>query len=71
LCLPSRCTPFVSTISSDSGDTWTHERVNAGDPEDDYGYPGLTFVDNIALITYHRRDGLRGARIDADWIYSG
>jgi sialidase-1 len=66
---PSRRTPFVSVISTDDGATWSHERVIAGDPEDDYGYPGLTFVDDLALIVYHQRDGLHVARIGIDWFY--
>jgi len=66
---PSRRTPFVSVVSTDDGATWSHERVIAGDPEDDYGYPGLTFVDDLALIVYHQRDGLHVARIGIDWFY--
>lgn len=66
---PHRRTPFVSVISTDDGATWTHERVIAGDPEDDYGYPGLTFVGDMALVVYHQRDGLHVARIGVDWFY--
>jgi len=62
-------TPFVSTISRDDGETWSHERVIAGDPEDDYGYPSLTFVGDLALVFYHKRDGLYVARIESDWFY--
>lgn len=64
-----RRTPFVSVLSKDEGETWVQERVIAGDPEDDYGYPGVTFVDNMALIVYHQRDGLHVARIGIDWFY--
>ena len=62
-------TPFVSVISKDESKTWTHERVMMGDPENDYGYPSLTFVDDLAVISYHQRDGLHVLRIGIDWFY--
>ena len=62
-------TPFVSVISRDEGETWESERVIQGDPEEDYGYPSLNFVEDIALISYHRRDGIYVARIGIDWFY--
>ena len=64
-----RRTPFVSAISKDDGKTWTHERVIMGDPDDDYGYPSLLFLDNVAVISFHKRDGLHVARIGIDWFY--
>jgi sialidase-1 len=66
---PGRRTPFVSVLSKDDGQTWENERVIAGDPEDDYGYPGLTFVKDLAVIVYHQRDGLHVARIGIPWFY--
>ena len=62
-------TPFVSVISRDDGKTWINERVIAGDPDNDYGYPFLTFLDDLALVGYHKRDGLYVARISVDWFY--
>nr|MBP7431864.1 exo-alpha-sialidase [Candidatus Hydrogenedentota bacterium] len=62
-------TPFVSVLSKDDGDTWENERVLRGDPEDDYGYPSLLFVDGTALISYHQRDGLHLLRVGTDWFY--
>ncbi len=47
-----------------------NERIIQGNPEDDYGYPSLLFVDNLALISYHQRDGLHVARIGTDWFYA-
>ncbi len=67
---PARRTPFVSVISKDEAKTWENERIIQGDPEDDYGYPSLLFVDNLALISYHQRDGLHVARIGVDWFYA-
>ena len=64
-----RRTPFVATISKDEGQTWINERVIAGDLDDDYGYQSVTFVDDVALISYHKRDGLWVARIGLDWFY--
>jgi sialidase-1 len=66
---PRRRTPFVSVISKDDGQTWENERVIAGDPENDYGYPGLLFVNDMAMIVYHQRDGLHVARISVNWFY--
>jgi len=62
-------TPFVSVLSKDDGDTWENERVLRGDPEEDYGYPSLLFVDGLALISYHQRDGLHVLRIGTEWFY--
>lgn len=62
-------TPFVAAISQDEGQTWTAERVITGDPHDDYGYQSVTFIDNVAIISYHARDGLHVARIGIDWFY--
>jgi sialidase-1 len=62
-------TPLASVISKDDGQTWVNQRVLMGDPQDDYGYPGLTFVDDMALIVYHQRDGLHVLRVGVDWFY--
>ena len=62
-------TPFVSAVSTDEGRTWIHERAIGSDPDDDYGYPSLTFVNDIALVSYHKRDGIYVARIGIDWFY--
>ena len=64
-----RRSPFVSVISQDDGKTWTNERVIGGDSQDDYGYPSVTFLDDLALVFYHKRDGLWLARIGIDWFY--
>jgi sialidase-1 len=64
-----RRTPFVSVVSKDEGETWTEERLIGEDLEDDYGYPTLLFVDDVALISYHKRDGLHVGRIGIDWFY--
>ncbi|HUW60207.1 MAG TPA: sialidase family protein [Candidatus Bathyarchaeia archaeon] len=69
--VPGRRTPFASVISKDEGKTWVHERLIAADPEDDYGYPSLLFLDDLALISYHWRDGLHVARIGIGWFYEG
>jgi len=62
-------TPFVSIISRDEGETWANERVLMGAPDNDYGYPSLTFVDDLALISYHQRDGLHVLRVSTEWFY--
>jgi len=62
-------TPFVSVLSKDDGETWENERVMMGEPDDDYGYPSLLFLDDMALISYHKRDGLHVLRVGIDWFY--
>jgi sialidase-1 len=62
-------TPLTSAVSRDEGATWTNERHIAADPEGDYGYQSVTFVDNVAVISYHALDGLHVARIGPDWFY--
>ncbi|MCL4694934.1 MAG: glycoside hydrolase [Candidatus Hydrogenedentes bacterium] len=62
-------TPMASAISRDDGVTWEQERVVMGDPEEDYGYPSVTYVDDLALVSFHKRDGLHVARIGIDWFY--
>ena len=64
-------TPFVAAISTDDGLTWSSERPIGADPDDDYGYPSLTFIDRLALVSYHKRDGIYVARIGIDWFYGG
>ena len=66
---PHRRTPFVSVISKDDGETWVSEKVIQGDPDDDYGYPSLMFLDDVAIISYHKRDGLHVLRVGVDWFY--
>ena len=62
-------TPFVSAISTDEGLTWSRERPIGSDPDEDYGYPSLTFIDDVALVSYHKRSGIYVARIGVDWFY--
>ena len=62
-------TPFVSAISTDDGKTWTNQRIIAGDPKETYGYPGVQFTDDMALIGFMSINGARLARISIDWFY--
>lgn len=65
-----RRTPFTACISKDEGKTFEHFKNIAEDPEDDYGYQCIEFVgDDLALIGFHRRDGLHVARVGVDWFY--
>ena len=59
----------MSVISKDDGQTWENERVIGGDRENDYGYPSVTYIDDLAIVSYHQRDGLHVTRIDVDWFY--
>jgi sialidase-1 len=64
-----RCA-LSSAISQDEGKTFLHQRNIARDPDDDFGYQCIEFVNgNTAVIGYHCRDGIRVARIGIDWFY--
>ena len=59
----------MTAVSADEGETWGHERVLAGGPDDDYGYQCVTFLSDRVLIGYHARDGLHVASLDIGWLY--
>lgn len=64
-----RCT-LTSAISKDEGETFVHFRNIESDPEDDFGYQCIEFLDDdMAIMAYHARDGLYVARIGIDWFY--
>ncbi len=64
-----RCA-LSSCISKDEGKTFIHKRHIARDPEDDFGYQAVEFLEgDIALTCYHARDGLHVARIPVSWFY--
>ena len=64
-------TPLTAIISQDEGESWVNERVIAGDPYGDYGYPSVLHLDDVTLISYHALDGLHVARIQPEWFYEG
>jgi len=61
--------PLAAAVSSDEGKTWTHIRNLATDPKGDYGYAGICFLDDVALINYHSLAGIQVARVKLDWFY--
>lgn len=64
-----RCT-LTAAISKDEGKTLINHRNIASDPEDDFGYQAVEFLDDgMALVGYHCREGIRIARIQSDWFY--
>lgn len=61
---------LAAAISTDDGQTLTHLRQIADDPDDDFGYQAVEFIDDkTALVAFHARDGIRLARIGIDWFY--
>ena len=69
LSTPRRCA-LTTAISKDEGKTFIHQRNIADDPNEDYGYQCIEFVgDDLVIIGYHCRDGIRVARIGTDWFY--
>ena len=64
-----RCA-LTCAVSKDEGKTFGHFRHIARDPEDDFGYQSVTFIGkDLAVISYHARNGLHVARIGIDWFY--
>jgi sialidase-1 len=61
--------PLSSAISRDEGQTWEHIRNITSDPQGDYGYQGVTFVRDVALVNYHALEGIHVTRIGIDWFY--
>lgn len=70
-CDGKRRAPLTAMISRDEGATWSNPRDIGPDPEDDYGYQSVDFVGDLALVSYHARDGLHVARIPVRWFYEG
>ena len=64
-----RCT-LTAGISKDEGETFVSMRNIASDPEDDFGYQCVEFLDDgVVLVGYHCREGIKLARIGVDWFY--
>jgi sialidase-1 len=63
--------PLTAAISRDDGQTWTHIRDIATGPQADYGYTGIAFVGDLALVNFHSLKGIHVARIGLGWFYSG
>jgi sialidase-1 len=61
--------PLSTAISRDEGQTWENIRNITSDPQGDYGYQGVTFVGDVALVNYHALDGIHVTRIGVDWFY--
>ncbi len=68
---PKSRTPFVSAISTDDGSTWPiqQQKILLGNPQEDYGYPGLIFVGDTALISVTTLTGLAVIRVSTQWFY--
>ena len=62
-------TPLTTSISRDEGETWETERIIAGDPCGDFGYPSVHHLNDLVLLSYHALDGLHVARIKPGWFY--
>ena len=66
-------TPLVTALSRDEGETWQNVRILEGDADDDYGYQSVTLLtegeSEVAVLSYHARDGIQVARIPVGWFY--
>ena len=56
-------------LSRDEGGSWTAARTISDDPRNDHGYQSLMFLDDMAVMSYHKMGGLYVARIGVDWFY--
>jgi sialidase-1 len=66
----ARRSALSTAISRDEGQTFLHQRNIARDPDDDFGYQCIKFLDkDLVVVGYHAREGLRVARIGVDWFY--
>ena len=66
----ARRSALSTAISRDEGKTFLHQRNIARDPDDDFGYQCIKFLDkDLVIVGYHAREGLRVARIGVDWFY--
>ena len=64
--------PLTSAVSKDEGETWQHFRNLEDAPDDQWGYPAVTWVDDRALITYFNYKGglsLKLRSVPASWFY--
>jgi len=64
--------PFTAAISRDEGETWEHFRNVEDKPGDQWAYPAVTWVDDVALLTYFNYAGglsLQLKAIRASWFY--
>ena len=51
--LAQRRTPLTLAISRDEGRTWEHAKNLEDDPDADYAYTSITFLDDEVLFTYY------------------
>jgi sialidase-1 len=66
----ARRSALSTAVSRDEGQTFLHQHNIARDPDDDFGYQCIKFLGNdLAIVGYHAREGLRVARISIDWFY--
>ncbi len=68
-----RRTPLTTAISRNEGQTWEHLRDLESDPQHTYAYTSVTFVDDLAILSYYYAnsfaDSLRLTRLPIPWLY--
>lgn len=70
----SKRTPLTVAVSKDEGETWENLK-NIEDDEYNYAYPSITFVNDLALLTYFVYDErtslihLKLKTIPVNWFY--
>ena len=71
--LGGRRTPLTTAVSRDEGQTWGCVRDLETEPEHGYAYTSVTFLDQVALLSYWDRDpsgvSLLVTRVPLSWLY--
>ncbi|MFO7901383.1 MAG: sialidase family protein [Pirellulaceae bacterium] len=63
-------TPLTLAVSTDEGQTWSHEKTLETDPEGVFCYTAIAFVDEHVLLSYYTGGGSgRITRVPLAWIY--
>jgi sialidase-1 len=74
--LSGKRTPLTAAISSDGGQTWTHQRNIEERPDEGYAYTSVTFHRDRALLTYYVANlktgqiSSRFSSLPVNWLYA-
>ena len=68
----ARRSALTAAVSKNEGKTFIQQRNIARDPEDDFGYQCVEFLDkDTVLVGYHARNGIHVGRFGVQWFYGG
>lgn len=64
--------PLTAAVSSDEGETWTRFKNIEDNPDDQWAYPAVTWIDDCAFLTYFNYTGghsLHLKMLPSSWFY--